>query len=89
MQILTRKVADALTPPNSPNESSNIEQELLDVLRGHRVVTKNERRMEKKPEHVETKESREKERSSRKKPTQTTSNVNVEKTTEAFSYVKI
>ena len=93
VKLLTRQVADSLTSPNSPNESSNIEQELLDVLRGHRVVSKTERRTENKPEHREEhsefKNLEGHERPARKKQTRSTSNVNVEKTTEAFSYVSI
>jgi hypothetical protein len=89
VKILTRQVADSLTPPNAPNESSNIEQELLDVLRGHRVVSKNTRRMEKKAEfsqeYSEQKQHNEYERSSAKKQTRPTSDADAEKTTEAFS----
>ncbi|CAF2074563.1 unnamed protein product [Rotaria magnacalcarata] len=89
VKLLTRRVADSLTSPSSPNESSNIEQELLDVLRGHRVVSKKERRTENKPEHreqhAEFKNHEGHERPARKKQTRSTSNVNVEKTTEAFS----
>jgi len=89
VKILTRQVADSLTPPNSPNDSSNIEQELLDVLRGHRVVSKNARRMEKKSEksqeYSQQKQYDEGEKSSTKKRTHTTSNVDIEKTSEAFS----
>ncbi|CAF3332382.1 unnamed protein product [Rotaria socialis] len=89
VKILTRQVANSLTSPSSPNESSNIEQELLDVLRGHRVVSKNDRRTENKPEHREEhsefKNRGAHERPARKKQTRSTSNVNVEKTTEAFS----
>ena len=89
VKVLTRQVADSLTPANSPNESSNIEQELLDVLRGHRVVSKAARKMESKPEHREefskSDDYKRAEKSARKKPTQPTSNVNIEKTTEAFS----
>ncbi len=82
--MLTRQVADSLTPPNSSNDSSNIEQELLDVLRGHRVVSKTARRMEKKAEFSQE-ESEQKQYDRSKKRTQITSNVDVEKTTEAFS----
>jgi hypothetical protein len=86
VKTLTRQLADSLTPPNSSNDSSNIEQELLDVLRGHRVVSKNARRMEKKSEFSqEVSEQKQDEKSLTKKRTRTTSNVDVEKTTEAFS----
>ncbi len=86
VKTLTRQLADSLTPPNSSNDSSNIEQELLDVLRGHRVVSKNARRMEKKSEFSqEVSEQKQDEKSSTKKRTRTTPNVDVEKTTEAFS----
>ncbi len=86
VKTLTRQVADSLTPPNSSNDSSNIEQELLDVLRGHRVVSKSARRMEKKPEFSqEDSEQKQYDRSSTKKRTRTTSNIDNEKTTEAFS----
>ncbi|CAF1171697.1 unnamed protein product [Rotaria sordida] len=89
VKTLTRQVADSLTPVNSPNESSNIEQELLDVLRGHRVVSKTARRLEHKFEHREEysdlKQHSEYEKSPKRKQTRTTSNINVEKTTEAFS----
>jgi hypothetical protein len=76
VKSLTRQVADSLTPANSANDSQNIEQELLDVLRGHRVVSKNARRMEKISEDLEQKQAEQ-----AKKPT----NVDVEKTTDAFS----
>jgi len=86
VKTLTRQVAESLTPPNSLNDSSNIEQELLDVLRGHRVVSKNARRMEKKPEFSpEDFEQKQNDRSATKQRTRTTSNVDNEKTTEAFS----
>jgi len=86
VKTLTRQVAESLTPPNSSNDSSNIEQELLDVLRGHRVVSKNARRMEKKPEFSpEDSEQKQNNRSATKQRTRTTSNVDNEKTTEAFS----
>ncbi|CAF3432969.1 unnamed protein product [Rotaria sp. Silwood1] len=89
VKTLTRQVADSLTPANLPNESSNIEQELLDALRGHRIVSKTARRIENKPEHREEhsdlKQHDEYERTSKKRQTRPASNVNVEKTTEAFS----
>jgi len=87
VKILTRQVADSLTPPNLSNDSSNnIEQELLDALRGHRVVSKNARRMEKRPEFSqEDSEQKQSDRSSTKERTRTTSNIDAEKTTEAFS----
>ncbi len=81
VKILTRQLADSLTPANSPNDSNNIEQELLDVLRGHRVVSKNARRTEKKSELSH--ESKQFDRT--KKRTPPTTNVDVEKTTDAFS----
>ncbi|CAF3444881.1 unnamed protein product [Rotaria sp. Silwood1] len=89
VKTITRQVADSLTPTNSPNESSNIEQELLDALRGHRIVSKTARRIENKPEHREEysdlKQHDEYERTPKKRQTRPASNVNVEKTTEAFS----
>ncbi|CAF0884424.1 unnamed protein product [Adineta steineri] len=89
VKILTRQVADSLTPPSTPNESSNIEQELLDVLRGHRVVSKNTRRMDKKtefsPEHSEQKQYNEQDRLPLKKRIRPTADSNTEQTTEAFS----
>ena len=48
VQNLTRKLAEVLSPPNASNEQQNIEQELLDVLRGHHVVSKMARRFDKK-----------------------------------------
>lgn len=85
MKILTRQVADSLTPPNSPNDSSNIEQELLDVLRGHRVVSKLARRMEKK-ENATPEESEEKKMDrTAKTRTQTNLSTDGEKSAEAFS----
>ncbi len=84
VKILTRQLADSLTPANSPNDSNNIEQELLDVLRGHRVVSKNARRTEKKSELSQNNfESKQFDRT--KKRTPPTTNVDVEKTTDAFS----
>lgn len=82
MKILTRQVADSLTPAHSPNDSSNIEQELLDVLRGHRVVSKSARRMEKKTNVLP--EERQTDRTV-KTPPRTPTNVDGEKSTEAFS----
>ncbi len=89
VKMLTRQIADSLTPPNTPNESSNIEQELLDVLRGHRVVSKNARRMEKKSEspseYSQQKQYGEYDRSSTKRRSRPVSDDGAEKTTEAFS----
>lgn len=87
MKTLTRQVADSLTPPNSPNESGNIEQELLDVLRGHKVVSKTTRRSEKKldEQSEENFEEKQSDKSSTKKRTRTSPNVDVQKSTEAFS----
>lgn len=82
VKILTRQVADSLTPTSSPNESSNIEQELLDVLRGHRVVSKNTRRMEKKADVSAGESQQKKVDQSAKTRTRT---VDEEKSTEAFS----
>ncbi len=79
VKTLTRQVADSLTPTNSPNDSSNIEQELLDALRGHRVVSKTARRTDKKQEFSQEESDR------TIKRTSTTANIDVEKTTEAFS----
>jgi hypothetical protein len=76
VRTLTRQVADSLTPANSPSDSNNIEQELLDVLRGHRVVSKTARRTEKKPEESDRPV---------KQASKTATNVDAEKTTEAFS----
>ncbi|CAF0733999.1 unnamed protein product [Adineta ricciae] len=85
VKILTRQVADFLTPPTTPDGGSNIEQELLDVLRGHHVVSKNAQRMDKHIEHPSEKEYSERDRSPARKRTRPTSNTNTEKTTEAFS----
>lgn len=58
VRTLTRQVADSLAPNKSSNDSNNIEQELLDALRGHQVVSKTDRRAEKKleksQENIET-----------------------------------
>lgn len=89
VKILTRQVADSLTPSNTPNENRNIEQELLDVLRGHRVVSKNARRMEKKSElsseYSERNQYEESERSPTQKRSRPVSADDTEKTTEVFS----
>ena len=77
VKTLTRQVAESLTPPNSSNDSSHIEQELLDVLRGHHVVSKTTRRNEKKSEDFQQKQA--------EKRTHTTSNIDIEKTNDAFS----
>ncbi|UJR26860.1 hypothetical protein I4U23_008171 [Adineta vaga] len=88
---LTRQVADSLTPSNTPIESSNIEQELLDVLRGHRIVSKNTRRMEKmseqpsEKEYSEQKQYHNQERSSTRRQARVTPDSKIENTTEAFS----
>ena len=81
MKTLTRQVADSLTPGSSSADSSNIEQELLDALRGHRVVSKAARRTEKKQESPPEESDR------TIKRTSTTANVDVKKSAEAFSYV--
>ena len=82
VKTLTRQVADSLTPANAASDSSNIEQELLDVLRGHRVISKAARRMERKvespPEH--SAEPQQVDRKKKRIPT-----TDVEKTTEVFS----
>lgn len=88
VKTLTRQVADSLTPPNSSNDNSmNIEQELLDVLRGHRVVSKNTRKAEKKTYGSQNDfEKKQFDRSSTsKKQTQSSSSPDAQKTTEAFS----
>jgi hypothetical protein len=84
VKLLTRQVADSLTPTTSPNESSNIEQELLDVLRGHRVVSKNARRTDTKSEPSQE-YSEQGQKSTTKRQTHSTSDADVEKTNEAFS----
>ena len=81
MKTLTRQVADYLTPTNASSDSNNIEQELLDALRGHRVVSKAARRVEKKPEFPP--EDSEPQQVDRRKTR--TSTIDAEKTTEAFS----
>ncbi|CAF0782066.1 unnamed protein product [Adineta ricciae] len=85
VKILTRQVADLLTPPTTPDGSSNIEQELLDVLRGHHVVSKKTQRMDKQFEHSSENEYSERDGSPVRKRTRSTSNTNTEETTEAFS----
>ena len=87
LKTLTRQIADSLTPPNTPNESNNIEQELIDVLRGHRVITKNQRQINDQLKFSEVKQDTQYERTSTKRRTRTASNVDIEKTTETFSYV--
>lgn len=99
VRTLTRQVADSLTPTTSLSESSNIEQELLDVLRGHRVASKTARRTEKKTEMSQENLEQKKQFDKTKKRTRTPApqlipepppkaSVDVEKTTEAFSYVE-
>ena len=93
VKILTRQVADSLTPPNSTQQSSSIEQDLLDVLRGHRVVSKSARRLEKQSAPSEEKPSEQSRKSSdplkkpavqkRARPTSAAA----EQTSEAFSCV--
>lgn len=85
VKILTRQVADSLTPASSPNDSSNIEQELLDVLRGHRVVSKTARRMEKKPELTPEDSAAKQVDRVVKTRTRPPANVDGESSTEAFS----
>lgn len=97
VRTLTRQVADSLAPNKSSNDSNNIEQELLDALRGHQVVSKTDRRAEKKleksQENIETpKKQFDKTKKRTRTPpppssssSQTTANIDVEKTTEAFS----
>ena len=83
VKVLTRQVADSLTPKNAPTERNHIEEELLEVLRGHRVVSKTTRRTPEKttaPPPAEQKNS-----SKQQKATPTTDNRKIEKTTEAFS----
>lgn len=78
-------MADSLTPPNAPSDGSNIEQELLDVLRGHRVVSKNARRMEKKADVMSEEFEEKKIDRTAKTRTQTNLNADGEKSAEAFS----
>jgi len=83
VKVLTRQVADSLTPKNAPTERNHIEEELLEVLRGHRVVSKTTRRTPEKstaPPPTEQKNS-----SKQQKATPTTDSRKIEKTTEAFS----
>lgn len=86
VRTLTREVADSLTPPNAPNESSNIEQELLDVLRGHRVVSKNTRHTEKPSEaHSEPTSFNRNDRPATGRRARAPPKADIEQTTEAFS----
>ena len=92
VRILTRQVADSLTPPNSADQSSSIEQDLLDVLRGHRVVSKSARRLGKEDAPSEEKPSEPSRKSSEtsKKPivqkrARPTTSAAAEQTSEAFS----
>ena len=89
VKVLTRQVADSLTPPNMPNEGNKIEQELLDVLRGHRIISKSERLKNIKTESLEEeseKKSHDKyQKSSKKQQANIISDAGFEKTTAAFS----
>jgi hypothetical protein len=85
VQTLTRQVADSLTPPNASHERINIEQELLAVLRGHNVISKANRRSEKRSDMPATKKSENHEQTSTTRSTRPKLDDFAQQTTDAFS----